>query len=30
MAEAPTEEACDAFVDRIAQTVVKEVGGEIQ
>lgn len=30
MAEAPTEEACSAFVDRIAQAIVQETGGEIQ
>ncbi|WP_332239124.1 phosphoglucosamine mutase [Sporolactobacillus sp. KGMB 08714] len=30
MAEAPTEEACSAYVARIAQTVEKEIGGKIQ
>lgn len=30
MAEAPTEDACDAYVSRIAQTVEKEIGGKIQ
>ncbi|RYM01480.1 phosphoglucosamine mutase [Sporolactobacillus sp. THM7-7] len=30
MVEAPTEEACDAYVDRIAQVVEKEAGGERQ
>lgn len=30
MAEAPTEEACDAYVERIAQKVVEAIGGEIQ
>lgn len=30
MAEAPTDEACENYVNRVAQTVVKEVGGQIQ
>ncbi|WP_028976892.1 phosphoglucosamine mutase [Sporolactobacillus terrae] len=30
MAEAPTEEVCDAYVERIAQKVVEAIGGEIQ
>ncbi|TGA99004.1 phosphoglucosamine mutase [Sporolactobacillus shoreae] len=30
MAEAPTEEECAAYVDRIAQSVVKEIDGQIQ
>ncbi|WP_100486386.1 phosphoglucosamine mutase [Sporolactobacillus pectinivorans] len=30
MAEAPTEDACKAYVDRIARTVEEEIGGQIQ
>lgn len=30
MAEAPTEDACDVYVGRIAQSVEKEIGGKVQ
>ncbi|CAM3287048.1 phosphoglucosamine mutase [Sporolactobacillus spathodeae] len=30
MAEAPTEDLCNAYVDQIAQTIVREIGGVIQ
>lgn len=30
MAEAPTEDACKAYVERIARTVEEEIGGQIQ